>query len=83
MTHIWGPIRWTRAVFLSAHKDWSTNPPQLIIELSIGRRSMNSDWEGFDATELKVFELKSGSAVEYATWGTYDPQKWFCDVRGL
>jgi hypothetical protein len=82
MTHIWGPVIWTRAVFVGAHKNLSTNPPQLVIELEAGQRAMNSDWVGFDVTESKVAELRSGDQIEYATWNSHDPQKWFCDVRG-
>jgi hypothetical protein len=81
MTHIWGPVTWTKAVFLRAHKDLSTDPPQLVVELEAGRRLMNSDWTGFDVTEEKVLRLTLGSHIEYATWSSFDPQKWFCDVR--
>jgi len=44
---------------------------------------MNIDRDGLNHTEEKVSLLEQSDLIEYATWGNYDSQKWFCDVRKL
>lgn len=82
MSHVYPPLVWSEGVFRAARKE----SDKLILELADGTvRYMNyQNWnETVQTTEARVFKLQPGAAIAIATWGGYDPTKWFCDVKTI
>lgn len=77
-THIKGFLRWSESVFCG----YKINEDQIIIFLNDGTdRRMNLSWGADSLTTLtKVQNLRQGDRFFYATWTSYDIEKWFCDV---
>ena len=82
VSHVYGPLVWNVGIFRDARREYG----KLVLELADGTvRVMNyKNWDGtVQITEQKIFTLKSGVPILIATWGGYDPTKWFCDVRSI
>ncbi len=80
MTHIFGSIIWTDAVFHS----FSVEDSELILLLGDGsKRIMNhKNWEeSFPITIENLKNLKDGDLIKFATWSDYDEKLWFCDIK--
>jgi hypothetical protein len=80
MSHDWKEekLKWTKGVFRSA---------QIIIDLDDGTNRIMK-FEGWDGgkvleTTRNVLALAPNTPIEFATWGGYSTDKWFCDVRKI
>jgi hypothetical protein len=82
MSHVNDPLVWTEGVFAGSSREAS----QLVLKLKDGTsRYMNyENWNDATAiTEKKLSTFSPGTRIRIATWSTYDPEVWFCDVEEM
>lgn len=80
MTHIDGKVEWWGAIF----ERYLPENGKLILTLSDGKSRTMNDWgEDSDITKVKLANLKKGDLISVATWGGWNKEKWFCDVKKI
>lgn len=82
MTHVRGSLVWSEGIFIRAEK----TEDQLVLYLGDGsdRRMNLENWdETAQVTESKLRDLKRERPIKFATWESYDPKRWFCDVEPI
>jgi hypothetical protein len=82
MSHVIDPLVWNEGIYAGTRRE----KDRLVLILDDGsHRYMNyENWnETTTITANKLGALKPGAKIRIATWSTYDPKQWFCDVEEI